>query len=263
VIVGGPQKHGETYDLEAEFTLYQTGAPVKSVVHLTGLTGSRILNTPFAFTGKLSPLHWEAEVKITYRETVLTFRHISAPLVLGIPAFRTLVYNPDKTPLKVDEAFKAAAPAGSEQKTYQYDPHDLRRFPNLRYPFFVPLFQDYQARLQTKEPLAAYLAANIDSPVDQETTLVYLAAGEASLYLNGEKVSQKAVDGGELAQRFIPQRMEGIPVLKLEGLRLKAGQNTLLVALRPSDKAEWRPWFFGGILLDPHGELITDLSYSD
>ena len=118
----------------------------------------------------------------------------------------------------------------------------------------MPLFQDYHARLETKEPLAAYLAANITSPAEQEVTLVYLAAGEASLYLNGEKVSQKAVDGGELAERFIPQRMEGIPVLKLEGLRLKAGKNTLLVALRPSEKPEWRPWFFGGILLDPQGE---------
>jgi len=94
-------------------------------------------------------------------------------------------------------------------------------------------------------------------------TLVYLAAGEADLYLNGEKVSQNAAEGGDLAKRFIPQRMEGIPVLKLDGLHLKAGKNTLLVSLSPSDKAEWRPWFFGGILLDPQGELITDLSYTD
>jgi hypothetical protein len=264
VIVGGPQRHGETYDLEAEFTLFQSGAPVKSVVHLTGLTGSRILNTPFAFGGKLSPLHWEAEVKITYRGTVLTFRHTSAPLVLGIPAFRTLVYNTEKDKISPQEAFQPGpAAAAGEQKTYLYDPYDLRRFPNLRYPFFVPLFRDYHARLEAKEPLAAYLTANISSPAEQEVTLVYLAAGEASLYLNGEKVSQNAVEGGDLAERFIPQRMEGIPVLKLEGLRLKAGKNTLLVALRPADKPEWRPWFFGGIILDPQGELITDLSYID
>jgi hypothetical protein len=262
VIVGGPQKRGETYDLEAEFTLFQSGGPVKSVVHLTGLTGSRILNTPFAFTGKLNPLRWEVEVKITYRGSVLTFRHTSAPLVLGIPAFRTLVYNPDKTPIKVDEAFKAAAPAGSEQKTYLYDPHDLRRFPNLRNPFFVPLFQDYHARLETGEPLAAYLVATITSPVEQEVTLLYLAAGESSLYLNGEKVSQKAVAGAELAERFIPQRMSFIQALKLEGLHLKAGKNTLLVSLRPVEKVEWRPWLFGGLLLDPYGDLLTDLSYS-
>jgi hypothetical protein len=263
VIVGGPQKGSETYDLEAEFTLYQSGGPVKSVVHLTGLTGSRILNTPFAFTGKLSPLHWEAEVKITYRGSVLTFRHTAAPLVLGIPAFRSLVYNPEKENISVDEALRpAAAAARGVQKTYLYDLHDLRRFPNLRYPFFVPLFQDYHARLESGEQLAAYLVTTIDSPVDQEATLVYLAAGEANLYLNGEKVSQKAVDGGDLAERFIPQRMEGIPVLKLEGLHLKAGKNILLVSVRPSDKPEWRPWFFGGILLDPQGDLLTGLSYS-
>ena len=53
VIVGGPHKRGETYDLEAVFTLYQAGGPVKSVVQLAGLSGSRILDTPFAFTGKL------------------------------------------------------------------------------------------------------------------------------------------------------------------------------------------------------------------
>jgi hypothetical protein len=263
VIVGGPQQRGETYDLEAEFTLYQTGGPVKSVVHLTGLTGSRILNTPFAFSGKLSPLRWEAEVKITYRETVLAFRHTSAPLVLGIAAFRSLVYNPEKDNISVDEALDpAAAPERGEQKTYLYDPYDLRRFPNLRYPFFVPLFQDYHTRLQTGEPLAAYLVTTITSPVEQDVTLLYLGAGEPSLHLNGEKVSQNAVEGGDLAERFIPVRMAGVPARKLEGLHLKSGKNTLLVSLRPSDVAEWRPWFFGGLVFDPQGELLTDLSYS-
>jgi len=126
VIVGGPQKHGETYDLEAEFTLYQSGGPVKSVVQLSGLTGSRILNTPFAFTGKLSPLHWEAEVKITYQGTVLTFRHTSAPLVLGIPIFRALIYNPETDAIPLEEALQSGR---GEQKTYRYDPYDLRRFP--------------------------------------------------------------------------------------------------------------------------------------
>ncbi len=262
VIVGGPQKRGETYDLEAEFTLYQAGGPVKGVVQLTGLTGSRILDTPFAFTGKFTPLHWEAEVKIVYRGAALTFRHTSAPLVLGIPAFRALVYNPEKDAITIDEALQpAAVPTRGERKTYLYDPHDLRRFPNLRYPFFVALFQDYHARLQTGEPLAAYLVADIASPLEQEAALLYMAAGESKLYLNGQVLSGKAVEAGELAQRYLPQRMPFVKALKLEGLHLKAGQNTLLVSLRPAEGSEWRPWFFGGILLNPQGELLTDLSY--
>jgi hypothetical protein len=245
VIVGGPQKRGETYDLEAEFTLYQTGGPVKSVVHLTGLTGSRILNTPFAFSGKLTPLH------------------------LGIPVYRSLVYNPEKDNISMDEALQPGGPAApaaaarGEQKIYLYDPYDLRRFPNLHFPFYVPLFQDYHARLETGEPLAAYLAVTITSPADQEATLLYMGAGESTLYLNGEKVSQKAAEGGELAERFFRQGMSFIPALKLEGLRLKTGKNSLLVSLRPFDKIEWRPWLFGGIFLDPQGDLLTDLSYSD
>jgi hypothetical protein len=265
VIVGGPHRRGETYDLEAEFTLHQAGGPLKSGVHLTGLTGSRILDTPFAFTGKLSPLEWEAEVKLTYRETTLTFRHVSAPLVLGIPAFRALVYNPEKEAITKDEALQPgglAAAARGEQKTYLYDPYDLRRFPNLRYPFFAPLFQDYHARLESGEPLAAYLSTSISSPVEQDVTLVYLAAGESQLYLNGQSVAEKAVEAGELGKRFIPQHMSFAKPLKLEGLHLKAGKNTLLVSLLPAEETGWRPWFFGGILLDPQGELLTDLSYS-
>ena len=145
---------------------------------------------------------------------------------------------------------------------YLYDPYDLRHFPNLRNPFFAALFQDYHARLQGGEPLAAYLVAAITSPVEQEATLLYLAAGPARLYLNGKEVSKKAVEAGELARRYLPQRMSFISSLKLEGLHLKAGKNTLLVSLRPAEKIEWRPWFFGGMLLDPQGELLTDLSYS-
>jgi len=243
-----------------EFTLYQAGGPVKSVVHHTGLTGSRILDTPFAFTGKLNPMHWEAEVKIIYRGASLTFRHVSAPLVLGIPAFRTLIYNPAQVAISMGEALQpVTAPARGDWKTYLYDP---RRFPNLRYPFYVPLWEDARPRLEAKEPLAAYLVTTVTSPVEQDVTLLYLAAGDSSLYLNGQKVSQKAVEAGELAQRYIPQRMSFIQSLKLEGLHLKAGKNTLLVSLRPAEKVEWRPWFFGGILLDAQGDLLTDLSYS-
>ena len=95
---------------------------MKSVVHLTGLTGSRILNTPFAFTGKLSPLHWEAEVKITYRGSVLTFRHTSAPLVLGIPAFRSLVYNTEKDKISPEEALQPGAPAQRRAKNLPVRP---------------------------------------------------------------------------------------------------------------------------------------------
>jgi hypothetical protein len=185
--------------------------------------------------------------------------------VLGIPVFRSLVYNPEKVSLSVDEALQPGGPAavaGGETKTYLYDPYDLRRFPNLRNPFFAPLFQDYRARLETGDPLAAYLVTTITSPAEQEVTLLYLAAGEASLYLNGEKVSQNAVEAGDLVERFIPQRMAGVPARKLEGLHLKPGKNTLLVSLRPADRPERRPWFFGGILLDPQGDLLTDLSYS-
>ena len=265
VIVGGPHQRGETYDLEAEFTLHQAGGPLKSELHLTGLTGSRILNTPFAFTGRLSPLQWQAEVKITYRGTTLTFRHASTPLVLGIPTFRALVYNPEKDAITVDQALQPAAPAAAargEQKTYLYDPYDLRRFPNMRYPFFVALFQDYHARLEAREPLAAYLVSTITSPVEQVVTLLYLAAGEAQLYLNGQSVAEKAVEPGELGKRFIPQHMSFAKPLKLEGLHLKAGKNTLLVSLLPAEDTGWRPWFFGGILLNPQGDLLTDLSYS-
>jgi hypothetical protein len=126
----------------------------------------------------------------------------------------------------------------------------------------VPLFQDYHARLEAREPLAAYLVSSITSRVEQDVTLLYLAAGEAQLYLNGQSVAEKAVEPGELGKRFIPQHMSFAKPLKLEGLHLKAGKNTLLVSLCPAEETGWRPWFFGGILLDPQGDLLTDLSYS-
>jgi hypothetical protein len=105
----------------------------------------------------------------------------------------------------------------------------------------------------------AYLVTTITSPVERDATLLFQAAGEPLLFLNGKKITAQPVDAGELALRYMPRRIEP---LKLEGLHLHAGQNTLLARLAPAEHAAWRSWYFGALLVDANGEPLTDLEYS-
>ncbi len=257
MIVGGPHQRGETYDLEVDFTLHEAGGPVKSASRLTRLTGGRILDLPFAFTGKVSPLRWEAEVKLAYRGQTLSFHHTSALLMPGIPVFRALVYNPERLKISPQEA-SAPVQTGMPDvwKVYPYVP---QRQPNLKHPHFVPLFELYREQLQAGDPLAAYLAVTITSPSDQGASLLYQAAGEPQFYLEGRRLKQASLEAPELGQGYFPRLFS--PML-LPGLQLKAGKNVLLIGLRPAEVAEWRPWYFGGMLLDDQNRLLTDLSYS-
>jgi hypothetical protein len=280
LIVGGPAgkgsprsspsqfggSEGEKYDLEVSFTFYgftfkdftknhyKAGEPVKSILHLEGISGDRILDTPFAFDGQVSSMRWQAEARLAWRGHTLSFEHVSPLLIPGIPTYRGLVYNPTRLEISPKEALHPASLEG-----WKFFIYDVRRLPNLKHPYAVMLFEEYRAQLEANEPLMAYLVTTITSPVERDVTLLFQAAGEPLLYLNGKKVTAQPVDAGELALRYVPR---GIEPLKLEGLHLHAGQNTLLARLAPAEHVDWRPWYFGALLVDASGEPLTDLEYS-
>jgi len=261
LIVGGPagkgsprSSEGEKYDLEVSFTLYKAGEPVKSILHLEGISGDRIFDTPFAFDGQVSSMRWQAEARLAWRGHTLSFEHVSPLLIPGIPTYRGLVYNPTRLEISPKEALHPARLEG-----WKFFMYDVRRLPNLKYPYAVMLFEEYRAQPEANEPLMAYLVTTITSPVERDATLLFQAAGEPLLFLNGKKITAQPVDAGELALRYMPRRIEP---LKLEGLHLHAGQNTLLARLAPAEHAAWRSWYFGALLVDANGEPLTDLEYS-
>ena len=252
---GSPRSlEGEKYDLEVSFTLYKADEPVKSTLHLEGISGDRIIDTPFAFDGQIQAVRWEAEARLGWRGHTLSFKHVSSLLIPGIPTYRGLVVDPTRQEISPKEALHPANLEG-----WKFFAHDVRRMPNLRYPFAVRLFEEYRDQLGANEPLMAYLVATITSPVERDATLLFQSAGEPQFYWNGKKITVQPVETGELAVRYVTMPME---TLKLDGLHLRTGQNTLLVRLPPGEDVGWRPWYFGALLVDANFEPLTDLGYS-
>ena len=261
LIVGGPAGKGsprssgeEKYDLEVSFTLYKTGEPVKSTLHLAGISGDRIIDTPFAFDGQIKTVRWEAEARLVWGGHTLSFKHISSLLIPGIPIYRGLVYDPTQLEISPKEALHPANLEG-----WKFFAHDARRLPNLKYPFAARLFEEYYPQLEANHPLMAYLVATITSPVERDVALLFQAAGEPQLYWNGKKITAQPVEAGELELRYLTLHVEP---LRLDGLHLHAGKNTLLVHLPPGVEVDWHPWYFGALLVNANGEPLTDLGYS-
>ena len=252
VIVGGPGRADQPYDLHVDFTLFRGSRPEHHAVDLTGLTASRIVDTPFAFDGTVCATRWEARVDIAWRGQTLSWTYQSKPLFPTIYAWRSLVYNREKAPLPLDQVIDEQ---GNVNAALGWQPHvqAVAGLRNLHQPHAILFFRQYGPELRAGAPLAGYAATTIVSPGAREAVFLFRAGGPATCYLNGRQVSvEEAEEEGEVP---ILQREH-----KTEILHLRAGQNTLLIDTRPPQGG--RPfWFVGGALTTPDGDLIADLAF--
>jgi hypothetical protein len=124
----------------------------------------------------------------------------------------------------------------------------------------VSLARKYSQQLLAGEPLAAWLATSITSPDQREAVLAFWAASSKELplefYLNGQRIEE--IPGQTPESR---PRLHNSPRRKTAPLRLRAGENSLLIRVYPPQAGEyiWPTWFFGAALETPKGELLTDL----
>jgi hypothetical protein len=108
--------------------------------------------------------------------------------------------------------------------------------------------------------LAAWLATRIVSPGQREAVLVFWAACSKELplefYLNGQRIEE--IPGQTSESR---PRLHNTPRRKTSPLRLRAGENSLLIRAYPPQAGEhiWPTWFFSAALETPEGGLMTDL----
>ena len=81
----------------------------------------------------------------------------------------------------------------------------------------------------------------------------FRAAGPAAFYLNGQSVEVLPEEENEdVHPLFHPLRETAV-------MRLRAGENMLLVDTRPI--LERAVWLFGGAFTTPKGDLMTDLAF--
>ncbi len=247
VIVGGSDS---PYDLVVTWTLFQGGGPQTQTWQAQGVTGSQVINAPWAFDGTVQAMHWEARVELRWQGQTLVYTHQSKPAFPTIYAWQGIVYNQQENPLSPDQVVDAQ---GHLNPSLDWQPfvQTAERLRNINQPHAV-ILREYGERLRAAEPLAGYFATTILCPEDRQAVLGFRASGEVDWYLNGEKLEWSA----EVAPHGPPIFREAIKT----SVRLRQGQNVLLAHSRPPT-GERAFWFLGGALLTPDDRPMTDLTF--
>jgi hypothetical protein len=254
VIVGGPVPADEPYDLEVRFALFRGDGPERHTIQVEGTTASHILDTPFAFDGQVQTMRWEAEVRITWRGETLVYTHRSKPLFPTVHTWRALVYNQDGGPIALEQVMDDAGRVddGLNWVAHVQTSAGLK---NVNEFHVVRFGREYWRELRAGEPLAGYIAATVISPDEREAIVEFGSTRSADFYLNGQKIEEAPMEEeGEDVHPYF-RRLSRTAVM-----HLRPGENTLLVDTRPAP-SERRHWFFGGALVTPDGDPMTDLGF--
>jgi len=252
--VAAPTRGYAPYDLDATFTLFGEGEVDRRTVRIEGSDGSHILDVPWAFDGRVRTARWEAEVKITWRGETLVAQHRSKPLFPAIPAWRVIVADEKDGSLSLGQVVDDLGNVneGLDWKAYVQAPAGLK---NINQPHAVLFYKEHRQALDAGEPLVAYLTTTIISPDEREAVLRFQAPDLAEFYLNGHRVEETPVEQGDAALHALVGALRQTAVM-----HLCAGKNTLVVFARP-DRSGDPFWVFGGALVTPDGDLMTDLVF--
>ncbi|MCP4537980.1 MAG: DUF5110 domain-containing protein [Chloroflexi bacterium] len=253
VIVGAPVGADASYNIDATFTLFRGGRSERHTVQIKDTTESHILDVPFAFDGQVRTAQWESEVKITWRGETLTYIHQSQHLFPTIYAWHTIVYDQEKQPIALEQVMDKAGNVHSELN-WQACIQTSDGLRNVNQQHAVLFFREHRQALQACEPLAAYVTTTIVSPDEREVVVQFRTVGTTTFYLNGQQVddmpAEKEPEG--LSPFFHGLRKTAV-------MHLHAGENTLVVDAKSAPGETY--WFFGGALVTPDGDLMTDLVF--
>jgi hypothetical protein len=253
VIVGAPEDG--SYDLSVTFTLFRGGADQAHTVEVEGTTETQIVDSAFAFDGKVQTQRWEAKVKVTWRGQTLTWAHRSQPLFPTIHAWRAVVYDREKEPLSLDGVMEEEGALDGEQEWIPFvqTADGLR---NVNQPHGAMFWRTHREQLRAGHKLAAYVATTVTSPDERDAVLHFRAGGSYRIYLNGQEVKEVPLPEDKETPIYYREHRTTV-------VRLRAGENTLLVDSRPPD--EGRPiWFFGGMFTaeGEDEEPMADLAFN-
>lgn len=250
-VIVGLNREGDTYDLEVEFVLNRAGLqPVRHLQRFSGLTGSKIVDAPFAFDGTPHRMNWEARVKISWRGRTLTHHFRSSLLFPSIFNWSLLSYNPQDERIGVERLLTRDGRLDPSLPWKECKPA-AASLVHLADPFGVVFSRELAGQLQRGIPSAAYLALGLESSQDREAHLVFQGDGKMSFYLNGNQVWAEALPSAGPDLPFQPHPYLQPP--QRLSLRLKKGLNAFILHTEPEGQ-NFQDWYFGAALVTPDGD---------
>ncbi|MGD8487938.1 MAG: glycoside hydrolase family 31 protein [Anaerolineae bacterium] len=255
LVVAGPTARSEPYDLDVTWTLDRGGKSEEHRAEIRQATGSHILRAPFGFDGQVRSMRWNAEARITWRGATLSYKYESQVLFPTIPVWHSLAYDRTAQSLAWEQIWEqdGELPAGVGWTSHRQSADELM---SVHDPHAVILSEAYLPELKQQIALSAYLRTTIISPVERNVVLLFRAAGPVELYLNGEKIEEESA---EQQQAWLHPLLRN--ARRTETMRLRPGNNMLLVHTQPPDRE--RPWwYFGGSVTTPQGKPLIDLEFA-
>jgi hypothetical protein len=262
VIVGAPAD-GSAYDLRITFTLEGPHGEQTFTVVKKKCREAQVVNTPFAFDGRPQTLRWSADVNLSWRGGLWTETFRSAALFPTIHAWRVLYDRPGQPAHAAAEVVDAAGRL-NESLAWDVRTQDPLDGPNLRRPFVVRCGLDCIEQLRAGEPAGAWLAATVVCPDEREVALLMTGKGAREVYLNGLAVVISDETSDEADAHVPHPRLGG--ARRLAGLRLLAGENTLVIRTTPGPVTgrhlEWE-WTHAAAFVTLGGESMPELGIGD
>jgi alpha-glucosidase len=250
VIVGAPAT-GDPYDLTVTFTRFRGDGVEQHTICREELTTSQIVDTPFAFEGQIEKVTWEAEAVITWRGHTLMRTYRSRTLFPAITTWDALVFADATPPVALDEVIAGQVNQEAGWTTYT---QRIEEMANLTQPYLLLFDDEIQAQLRAGALLSSYLTATIHSPQAQDAALLFRSAGPAEFYLNGHPVGETTV-AGDAAEPFTSypylRAVRRTPVV-----RLRAGENRLVVKVQSPRVGEDSRWYFGAAVVTLQGRPV-------
>ena len=254
LIVAAPASSPETYDLQVTWSLHQGLEPEHHTVEIKQATGSQILETPFAFDGKVRSMQWTAQTRIRWRGATLTYTHQSELLFPTVPIWHAQVYDREEQAVPLEQILDVEGRSckGAGWTSYK---QSADRLTSLNDPHAVMLSAEYGQELKAGSPLSAYLMTTIISPSERDAVLLFRAAGPLQLYLNGQSIEEEPVEQQSSLHPLLRQARRSA------SMHLQRGKNVLVIHTQPPD--DERPWwYFGGSLTTVQGAPMLDLEFS-
>ncbi|NOK62455.1 MAG: Alpha-glucosidase, glycosyl hydrolase family GH31 [Chloroflexi bacterium AL-W] len=242
---------GSRYGVQITWQLLRDGLVEKHTITHNDVVDNQIIDSPFAFTGDITTMVWEAHITLWWCDTSFTTTYTSGTLFPLIPHWKVTFYD-ERTEERVldqligpDQHLNKAL----EWHTYQQQIADT---PGLHDVYSVKLAHLWRA----DATMSAYAVAAVVSPVEQTVLLYYQSQGELTCYVNGERLDDHKVSLTEQGQLpFVPVTRPR----KTNTIQLRAGTNTIIVHSQ-ADREHPR-WRFSVILTQSDGTAFTNLHY--
>jgi hypothetical protein len=244
LVVGGGAL-AEPFDLELDFALKREGdAPRRAQILRRGVQGDVIIDAPFAYEGGLAALEWRCEARLTWRGVTLRRSFASTRLFPTISNWQVLYFNPAENMLDLEDILRED---GELAPGLPWEPRwpDPEKLAQLSEPYAVFFVRERAADLEAGTPVAAWLAATLESPGEREALLAFQGGGEYEFFLNGELILEQPQIAN--LEAYAHQTLPWLDPPQVLPLRLKPGKNVLAVRSQPGKNRY--AWFFGAALL--------------